>query len=107
MTMGIVDGPKDKLGLEASGVITRVGSAINHVKVGDRVIAMDIGCFATRKMVLGQLVVRIPEDLTFEDAATMPAVYTTVIHSVINLGQLAKGQVREISTGLSLIRNRS
>jgi NADPH:quinone reductase-like Zn-dependent oxidoreductase len=92
--MGIVDSPKGGLGLEASGVLTRVGSAIDHVKPGDRVMAMLEGAFATRRVVPGQLVVRIPDALSYEDAATMPAVYATVIHCVINLGQLVRGQVR-------------
>ena len=76
-------------------MITRVGSAVDHVKVGDRVITLGDGCFATRLVVCGQRVVRIPEELSFEDAATMPAVYTTVVHCLLNVGRLAKGQVRE------------
>lgn len=93
MAMGIVDSPKDGLGLEASGIVTRVAPTVDHVRPGDRVMTMLQGAFATRKMVPGQLVVRIPDSLSFEEAATMPAVYATVIHCIVNLGQLAKGQV--------------
>jgi hypothetical protein len=81
--------------LRSLRVITRVGSAVDHVDVGDHAISVSKCCFATRIVVHGQRVARIPEDLSFEDAATMPAVYSTVVHSVINVGQLAKGQVRE------------
>lgn len=93
--MGIVESEKDKIGMEASGVIIGIGSAVNHVNVGDRVVAMDIGFLATRKVVPGELVVRIPDTLSFQDAATMPCVYATVIHSITNVGRLTAGQVRK------------
>jgi len=57
---GLIEGEVDTIGNDASGVITRVGSAIKHVKVGDRAIAMHSGCYATRKVLLGSLVAAIP-----------------------------------------------
>jgi NADPH:quinone reductase-like Zn-dependent oxidoreductase len=85
--------PKDALGFEATGVVMQVGSAINHVQAGDRVFAISTGLFATRKVLPGRCVFKIPETLTFEEAATMPIVYATVIYALITLGQLRKGQV--------------
>lgn len=86
----------DGIGHEASGVVTRVGAIVEHVKVGDRVIVFGRGCFTTRLVAHGNHVARIPDDLGFEDAATMPLVYVTAIHSLVNLGQLARGQVRSL-----------
>lgn len=94
MTMGIIDDAKDTLGLEASGVITRVGSNITHLRPGDRVMTMYKSLFSTRSVIPGQLAVRIPDDLSFEGAATLPSVFSTVIHCLITLGQLKRGQVR-------------
>lgn len=94
VAMGIVPKPKDHLGFEATGVVKRVGSAVEHVKTGDRVFAVYSGLFATRKILRSQFVVKMPETLTFEQAVTMPIVYATVIYAVITLGQLQKGQVR-------------
>ena len=93
MSMGIVDGPKDKLGLEGSGVVCRVGPEVKDLSVGDRVFISDLGCFSTRMMTSAKLCARIPDGLTFENAATMPCVYSTVIHSLINVGRLEKGEV--------------
>ncbi|KJZ77319.1 hypothetical protein HIM_03043 [Hirsutella minnesotensis 3608] len=92
MIMGLVGGPKDKVGLEGSGIISRVGSAIHDLAVGDRVMLMDLGCLSTHKVARGSLVVRIPDTLSFEDAATMPAVFTTVIYALLNIAHLARGQ---------------
>ncbi|KAM4066400.1 KR domain-containing protein [Hirsutella rhossiliensis] len=55
-------------------------------------MAMDIGCLSTRKVVPGNLVTRTPDGLSLEEAATLPIVYATDIHAVINLGRLKKGQ---------------
>jgi NADPH:quinone reductase-like Zn-dependent oxidoreductase len=93
--MGILRAGKDEipLGLEVAGVIRRVGSTVRNVLVGDRVVAMPpSACAKTAVVVPSSLVQRIPDNLTFEDAATMPICYSTVIESLINLGQLDKGQ---------------
>ncbi|KAF2267503.1 hypothetical protein CC78DRAFT_490418 [Lojkania enalia] len=92
VSMGIVDGPKDRLGLEGSGVIRKVGPNVRHLQVGDRVMISDLGCFATRIVTSSKLCARIPDNLTFEGAATMPCVYSTVIHSLVDVAQLAEGQ---------------
>ena len=36
----------------------------------------------------------MPDDLSFEDAATMPCVYGTVIHGLLDKARLEEGQVR-------------
>jgi NADPH:quinone reductase-like Zn-dependent oxidoreductase len=43
--------------------------------------------------VLAMLCAKIPDELSDEEAATVPTVYCTVIHSLINLGNLQRGQV--------------
>lgn len=37
---------------------------------------------------------KIPDKMSFTDAASMPLVFGTAIHSLINMGRLSKGQVR-------------
>lgn len=92
--MGMVEEKHNRIGNEAAGIITRVGSAVRHVTKGDRVIVMDRGCLATRTVTLGYNVFPMPPELSFEDAATFPAVFGTVIHTIINVGRLEKGEVR-------------
>ncbi|KAF1979110.1 putative polyketide synthase [Bimuria novae-zelandiae CBS 107.79] len=92
VSMGIVDGPKDKLGLEGSGVVTRVAPGVANLRVGDRVFICDVGCLATKMVTSAKLCAKIPDSLSFEDAATMPCVYSTVIHSFVGVGGLESGQ---------------
>ncbi|KAJ4346503.1 uncharacterized protein N0V89_010432 [Didymosphaeria variabile] len=93
VSMGIVDGPKNRLGLEGAGVITRTAPGVDHLRVGDRVFVCDLGCLSTKIVTSAQLCARIPDSLSFEDAATMPCVYSTVIHSLVNVGGLESGQL--------------
>ena len=60
--------------------------------MGDRILGMAAGSFATRLVALEELCSTIPDDLSFVDAATMSSVYDTVVHSLLDLARLEKGQ---------------
>ncbi|KAK5996225.1 Highly reducing polyketide synthase gloL [Cladobotryum mycophilum] len=92
VAMGILEGVNGTIGYEGAGVVTRVGSNVDHVVVGDRVLMIYNGLFTTRRVIHGGLVFRIPQELSFEGAATMAIVYCTVVHAVINKGELESGQ---------------
>ncbi|QKX63237.1 uncharacterized protein TRUGW13939_10406 [Talaromyces rugulosus] len=95
VSMGILtfgDGTP-QLGIEMSGIITSVGSAVQNVKPGDRVVALaSQGCFSTKCIMKAPLVVQIPDNLGFEEAATMPAVFSTVIQALTRVAHLEKGK---------------
>lgn len=92
--MGLVHAAKDGIGLEAGGVVRSIGANVEHFKVGDRVMIFEQGCFSTRMAVPTKLCAKIPDELSFEEAATLPCVYSTVIHSLLTIGGLQKDQVR-------------
>lgn len=94
--MGIVDAQRSDssgLGCECAGFIRKVGSAVTRLAPGDRVVVQATGTLETRVKANSKLCVKIPHSLSFEDAATMPVVYGTVVHSVMDLGHLEKDQV--------------
>ncbi|KAE8141770.1 polyketide synthase [Aspergillus pseudotamarii] len=88
---GILDARKDGLGLEGSGVVNRVGPH-SSLTPGQRVMFMSPGSFATSIVTSSLLCAPIPDNIEFDDAATMPCVYATAIHSLMTIGQLKKGQ---------------
>jgi NADPH:quinone reductase-like Zn-dependent oxidoreductase len=90
--MGIVDDRGTGLGLEGSGIIKRVGANVHGLRPGDRVIMMCQNCFSTSLITTQKRVFRIPNNLSLECAASMPCVYSTVIHSFIAMAALKKGQ---------------
>ncbi|KAL8864761.1 MAG: hypothetical protein Q9198_009658 [Flavoplaca austrocitrina] len=90
--MGLVDAAKDGIGLEGAGIVRNTGADVRNFKIGDRVIVFEHGCFSTRMAILAKLCAKIPDGLSFEEAATIPCVYSTVIHSLLTIGGLQKGQ---------------
>lgn len=101
--MGVVDATKDGIGLEGAGIIRSVGPEVKDFKVGDRVMMFEHGCFSTRIAISAKLCAPIPSDLTFEEAATLPCVYSTVIHALLTLARLEKYQVRGLGHDYSYV----
>ncbi len=62
VAMGIVLADEDSLGVEATGVITRVGAQVDHLKVGDRIFTLWFGLFATRKVISAKYARPLPEE---------------------------------------------
>ena len=85
------------LGLEVTGIIRRVGSAVHDLAVGDRVLALSPdGCFQSHPVLPGLLCLKIPENMGFEEAATIPLCFTTAVQALIEVGQLLKDQVSHL-----------
>ena len=80
--------------MEAAGVVTRVGEAVDEYSVGDPVIASLPGSFSSH--------VTVPVDSLFavqqstipspSDAATIPVVYMTAYYALHDLARLSTGE---------------
>ncbi len=71
---GLYDHPLPHgLGFEASGIVTAVGSEVSHLKVGDRVAygQSPIGAYALLRNVPAFQVVKLPEQISFEEGAAI------------------------------------
>ncbi|APA16269.1 hypothetical protein sscle_16g110390 [Sclerotinia sclerotiorum 1980 UF-70] len=90
--MNLIDYAGRYHGLEGAGVVRRVGPKVKLFKQGDRVTAMEHNILSTLLITNEIMCVKIPESLSFIDAATMFTVYATVQQSLITIGQLKKGQ---------------
>lgn len=109
-------------GSDAAGEIIRVGADVTDLKPGDRVASLffqdwqagDIqqstgksalggaidGVFATDRILPASGVIRIPEALTFEQAATLPCAAVTAWNALVEKGDLHAGQtVLVLGTG--------
>ncbi len=79
-------------GDECSGIVVRVGDGVEGLHVGDRVLAMGRGAFATHLTTSADLAIRIPDALSFEDAATIPIPFLTAQYALHSLGRLRAGE---------------
>ncbi|KAL9059556.1 MAG: hypothetical protein Q9206_001431, partial [Seirophora lacunosa] len=78
------------VGAECSGRITRVGSNCTTLQRGDRVCAAIMGCIHTYARCNFQLPVKIPDDMSFTQAASLPVTGVTAYHSLITVARLRK-----------------
>ncbi len=91
--MGLIELPTRQLGLEAAGIVTRVGQGVKTVKVGDRICCMNPQSFSSILISPEDLCIRIPDAISFNEAATMLISFATALHSLVNVGRLEKSQV--------------
>jgi NADPH2:quinone reductase len=88
-------------GLECAGVICEVGKN-SRWHVGDRVCALlGGGGYAEKAAVPEGMVIPIPDELSFEEAAAFPEVYTTAMLNLVRLGELKKGETLFVQAGAS------
>nr|ALQ32782.1 putative polyketide synthase [Fusarium babinda] len=80
------------LGIECAGVVSKVGANVDKFKVGDRVFGMHAGCFQTRVRVDPRTFQRTPDHLGDEEAASLMCTSATVVHSLIDVGRLQRGE---------------
>ncbi len=80
------------LGLEFSGVVTRVGPRVDEYAPGDAVMGFGSACFASHVVTRANAVMPKPEAWSFEAAATVPTVFFTVYYALKQLANLQQGE---------------
>ncbi|TSA00750.1 MAG: NAD(P)H-quinone oxidoreductase [Deltaproteobacteria bacterium] len=93
-------GVPDILGLEMAGEVADVGTGCPGWKPGDRVCALLPGAgYAELVAIPAGLAMRIPENLSFEQAAAVPEVFLTAYQNLFNVARFATGQTVLIHAG--------
>ncbi|KAI1088165.1 hypothetical protein F5B19DRAFT_472472 [Rostrohypoxylon terebratum] len=88
------------LGVECAGVITRVGDACPHdLHRGDRVVMVSLGCMRTHPREVADMVVKIPDSLSFNEAVAGINPGITAYHSLVNVARLQAGEKVLIHSG--------
>jgi tumor protein p53-inducible protein 3 len=90
------------LGLEMAGVISAVGKNVDNFKKGEKVFGLlPGGGYAERVAIPAKMAMRIPENLSFEEAAAIPEVFLTAYLNLFFLGHLQPEQTVLIHAGAS------
>lgn len=89
-------GPGTILGFDVAGIVEEAGAAVSEFNVGDRVFySPDFslpGGYAEFHLVQSRLVARMPENLSFEQAAALPLAGTTAWEAMFNRSGISLGQ---------------
>ncbi|MET9414655.1 SDR family NAD(P)-dependent oxidoreductase [Streptomyces klenkii] len=80
------------LGMECAGVVTEVGPGVTSWAIGDRVFGLAPAALASHTVTSVGAFGRIPDGMSFAEAATLPVVHATVHHSLHHLARLTPGE---------------
>jgi NADPH:quinone reductase-like Zn-dependent oxidoreductase len=114
-------------GADIAGEIAEIGSSVKAFRIGDRVIAWPLiacgaceqcqknqrwlclnwkyfglhidGSYAEYAKVPEESLIRLPEKISFEEAATLPVAGLTAYHALITVGKLTQGETALIWGG--------
>src|SRR5437764_3363027 len=104
---GAVGGVGARLGLECAGEVEAVGSDVQGVKAGDRVMGSAPGGYAEYAVTDAARVHRIPaNNMNFEQAACFPVALQTMHNAVVTAGRLKRGEtllIQGASSGVGLM----
>ena len=77
---------------ECAGVVTAVRSSLrSDYSIGNRVCAVNAIPYASRPKVHGLYTRRIPEHISFSVVTSIPVVFATAYHGLIEVAHLRKG----------------
>jgi NADPH2:quinone reductase len=104
---GRVGGVGARLGLECSGEVEAVGSAVTSFKPGERVMASAPGGYAEYAVTDAGRAHKIPaNNMTFEQAACFPVALQTMHNAIVTAGRLKRGEtllIQGASSGVGLM----
>ena len=92
-------------GHEFSGVVEEIGSGVAAFSQGDAVFGATsgMGAYAEYVAVKAAVIAKIPSNLTFEEAASVPVAAQTAWHGIFTHGHLEKGQTILIHGGAGAV----
>jgi acyl transferase domain-containing protein/NADPH:quinone reductase-like Zn-dependent oxidoreductase/acyl carrier protein len=91
------------LGMECAGIVTAVGPDVVQLAPGDRVVAFVSGGFASHVNVPAGAVWRLPADMSFEAAASIPVAFLTAYYSLVHLAQVQPGETVLVHGGAGAV----
>jgi NADPH:quinone reductase-like Zn-dependent oxidoreductase len=79
-------------GLEFAGVVDKLGEGVSNWRLGDRVFGLlSAGGYAEQVLIQERMLMPIPVNLTFEEAAAIPEVFFTAYDALIDKANFQAG----------------
>lgn len=92
------DAPADIPGLEFAGEIDALGEGVTDLRIGDRVFGLaGGGTYAEHLVVHARTVAKMPDGLSFTDAAALPEACITAWDAMVTQGGLCTGETVLVS----------
>ncbi|EPH46607.1 type I polyketide synthase [Streptomyces aurantiacus] len=94
MALGLVDRTAidDGIGSEGAGTVLQVADDVTTLAPGDRVMGIFTGAFGRVAVADHRLLMPIPDDWSYTEAASVPGAFLTAYYGLFRVGNLKKGQ---------------
>ena len=95
--------PNTVVGTELAGEVVEVGASCSGFSEGDRVMALSSGSHAEFAKVDHRIAVKLPDDIDWQTAASLPAWFMTAYDALITQGKLRAGEtvlIQGITSGV-------
>jgi acyl transferase domain-containing protein/NADPH:quinone reductase-like Zn-dependent oxidoreductase/acyl carrier protein len=92
----------NNVGIDFAGVVTAVGDSVRKLKIGDAVMGCNLStdeAMPSHILTFEDTVISIPESMTFNEAATLPAVAATAYLSLVQVAKLRREDTILIHAG--------
>ncbi|MGU9978868.1 SDR family NAD(P)-dependent oxidoreductase [Phreatobacter sp. HK31-P] len=96
--VGLLEAGSDSPGLEGAGVVVAVGPGVDRLAPGDNFVGLIDGSLSNPINADARLLVRMPANLSFEDAAGLPVVFLTAYQALKRQARIAPGEAVLVHT---------
>jgi NADPH2:quinone reductase len=79
------------MGMEGAGVIVSVGNGVTGFSPGDRIFGRARGCHAQQAIFDAEHLMKLPDNLSFEEGAAIPVGWLTAWHAIHTVAQTQAG----------------
>ncbi len=87
--LGLYPGDPGPIGGECAGTIVAIGEGVEGFRIGDAVVAIAPGSFSQYVTVNTAMVAHKPENLSAEEAATIPITFLTAYYTLHHLAKIS------------------
>ncbi|EZG44525.1 putative polyketide synthase [Gregarina niphandrodes] len=103
--MGLYPGDPGPPGGDFAGIVSAVSPGVENLRVGDRVFGIAPGCLKTYAVTDQHLISKMSPRLSFESAAALPVIASTVEYALEDCAHVCEGQkviIHAITGGVGL-----
>ena len=86
-------------GDEVAGEVIAIGEGVTHLAVGDKAFGLAVFGLATHSLARASDMRKMPDTLSYEEAATLPVVFMTAWYALNNVARIKAGETILVHAG--------
>ncbi|WP_338895411.1 SDR family NAD(P)-dependent oxidoreductase [Streptomyces sp. TG1A-60] len=100
----VEDSPLSRgLGTDGAGIVRAVGPGVRDLAIGDRVCGLIPAALASHGVAHDDGLIKIPDGMSYAEAATFPVAFLTVHHALVDQARVASGETVLVHGGAGAV----